>query len=224
MALSEVLKTALETECEAESKLNKSADDSVRVALRAVTAFDLDDESKATIAKALGFEVEKKPDEDKRSKLEKAAETDPAVKAELEEIRKAQADAEAKRVELEKKLEDSKRETLRKELVAKAEKDFAAVPGTADEKADMLIGLRSGNPDAISKVEESLKAMSAQIEKSELLKSKGHNGDASDVKEQVAAKVAELRKSKPELTEIQARVAVLKADRDLKARYREEVR
>jgi len=224
MALSEVLKTALETECEAESKLNKSADDSVRVALRAVTAFDLDDESKATIAKALGFEVEKKPDEDKRSKLEKAAETDPAVKAELEEIRKAQADAEAKRVELEKKLEDSKRETLRKELVAKAEKDFAAVPGTADEKADMLIGLRSGNPDAISKVEESLKAMSAQIEKSELLKSKGHNGDASDVKEQVAAKVAELRKSQPELTEIQARVAVLKADRDLKARYREEVR
>ena len=206
MTLDAVLKTALETECDGETP---DLSESAKVALRAIKSFKLTETEKDALTNALNPKVEE---------MEK--DLDPKIQAKLEALTKAAATAEAKQQELEKALDAERKDRELKELIGKAINDFSHVPGKPEEVASLLQKARAAGID----LEPVLKTMNDQLAHGELFKIRGSNSRATEASDELNARIVELRKSNPDLSQEQAYVKVVSADPSLKQRIREEGR
>ena len=159
-ALSEMITEAEETEAEevAEEDEEKEAAE--------------EDEEKE-VAKEEDEEAEKEEDEEEaeKSSLQKSLKSlDPAVRDQVQALWKSQKAAVAKADKLEKSLAVERDERLRKEFVAKANKDFRFVPGKSpDELGLMLKALHSLDSQIAKDIEGIFKSVSAVMEKGDLL-------------------------------------------------------
>lgn len=224
------LKSALETACKLEEqiKLEGPEGDAARVALRALSAFD-NAEIKSQVAKALGLanEQSKPAPTGEITKADLEAARDPEMRTKLEAVLKSQDElkarvekAEADRIVAEKRMRDESRAAVRKSLLVKTELQHA--PGTPEAKADLILAVTDANPELGAQVEAALVAASAAIAKSELFKSLGNPGKASNARAELENRAAELRKTNTAMSIQKARVTVLYTDPSLRARIREE--
>lgn len=173
----------------------------------------------AELAKAAGL--------DQAAPTIRKEELAPEVRALIE---KAEADAAAATAEANKAHEVAKTERdarLRRESIAKAE-TMTHVPelgGKPVEFGELLLKCEGAlDADTFGTLERVLKATHEQLRDSELFKSQGREGAgyaAGGALGKVEAKVAELRKADPKLTEAQAWDQVLKSDPELYREYRE---
>ena len=131
-----------------------------------------EDEEKE-VAKEEDEEAEKEEDEEEaeKSSLQKSLKSlDPAVRDQVQALWKSQKAAVAKADKLEKSLAVERDERLRKEFVAKANKDFRFVPGKSpDELGLMLKALHSLDSQIAKDIEGIFKSVSAVMEKGDLL-------------------------------------------------------
>ena len=144
-----------------------------------------------------------------------------------EVVTKADFEAVQKRAEDAEKIAKEERDMReRAESVAKAEKEFAHLPGTSQDKGAMLHELRkSVTPELFSKVESVFKSAEEMAAKSVLFTSMGSAGSsngAGSAYAEIEAKAAELRKSDPKLTEAQAITKATSDNPELYRRYRQE--
>lgn len=217
--VSEVVKAALETEAEGEELLCKDLEGDVaeaaRLAYRAIKAGELPEETRKALAKELGVEaapeVVEEAAEEPAEEVEKAL--DPEVAAKLEAIEK-------RNEELTKALAQAEEARTAVEVTKSVETDMSFAPGSTDEKVALLLKARKAGLG--DEVESLLKRASAQLGESELFKARGAVAGESDIRKEIASRVAKLRTQEPKLTEAQAFVRVMDADSDLKARFREE--
>ena len=137
-----------------------------------------DEEEDAEKAK----ESEEDEDEAEKSSLQKSLEAlDPAVQNQVTALWKSQKEAVAKADKLEKSLAKERDERLRREFVAKAQKEFRFVPGKpAEELGLMLKSLYAMDSQIAKDVEGIFKSVSAMVEKGDLLDEIGSSmtGDA----------------------------------------------
>jgi len=121
-----------------------------------------DDEEKA--------EKEDEEDEEKED-VEKSLKSLPKnVRGQMEALFKANKEAVAKADKLEKALKVERDERLRKDFIAKAQKDFPYVPGKSPEEVGLMLkSLHSVAPKIAEDVEGIFKSVSATIEKTGLL-------------------------------------------------------
>lgn len=102
------------------------------------------------------------------------------VKAQLETLWKEREEAKVREDKLAKELKASRDEQLRKDLVAKAEKDFGKVPGmSADEKGALLMQLHTLDPQIAASVEKLMAASQEALSKSALLEERGKSAAAN---------------------------------------------
>lgn len=143
------------------------------------------------------------------------AKADPAVKEMIEkrdrEIRELQ-DAVAKSVQAQRTAE-----------YAEIAKQLAPVVGKPDEAAGHLDALQKGAPEAFGWLKGQLEKVKNVVVESNLLKELGTSDDSegADVQDVVAKKVAEVRKSNPDLTEAAARAMVWRENPELVEAARE---
>ena len=133
----------------------------------------------------------------------------PAVKKRLEQ-------AAADRAELQKLVEERDARTFEKRATD------IGLPASA---GDMLRKVYKGDATAIAKLEQTIKALTSQVEASKLFSEFGAaGGGPASVEAEVAQKVAELRKATPRLSEAQAftKVYTDPVNADLKKRYDDE--
>lgn len=112
------------------------------------------------------------------------------------------------------KKERSEKEALLKRMAVLEEKDQLAnfskraadigLTGAGD--GEMLLKVHRGDPEAIKKMEDRIKALAAQVASGDLFKTFGHNnpGASATAHDQLVAKAAEIRKADPKLTAEQA--------------------
>jgi hypothetical protein len=110
-------------------------------------------------------------DDEKKKSLQKSLEgLDPAVRDQVNALWKSQAEAIAKADKLEKSLMAERDERLRKEFVAKAQKEFSFVPGKSPEELGLMLKSLHGMDSQIAKdIEGIFKSVSAMVEKGDLL-------------------------------------------------------
>ncbi|MAB56869.1 MAG: hypothetical protein CL524_04890 [Aequorivita sp.] len=114
---------------------------------------------------------EKEDEEKEKSSLQKSLnELAPAVRDQVQALWKSQKAAVAKADKLEKSLAAERDERIRKEFVAKANKEFRFVPGKSpDELGLMLKALHSLDSQIAKDIEGIFKSVSAVMEKGDLL-------------------------------------------------------
>lgn len=155
-------------------------------------------------------------------------------KAETEAlVAKARADAKAEAEADIKKLRDenaalaetvskAQAEVVRKARVQKIKDTFPALVVDAEKMADVYGAL---NEDLTKALDATLEAANAAVQKLGLTAEVGSRAPAGgSATEKVAAKAAEIRKARPELTEHQARAEVWKTNPELRAEYNRERR
>ena len=214
-------------------KKNEMSDDAIQAIAAAMRLLKphqetLSGEGMSVVKELLGIEEEEKTSGDN----EGAADTEldinevPAdVRNQVESLFKSQSEAIQKAEELEKEINVMKAEKLRKQFVAKAESDFASIPGTtAVDLGELLQELTAVAPDATAKIESILESVNKAMETSEVLEEAGQavveeSGTAWD---KVEARAAELRKGNPDLSVYQARAKVLESNTDLFQAYNNE--
>ena len=126
-----------------------------------------DDEDEDEVKKPGHYE-EKMDHEDKVKKSLEGL--DPEVAAQVEALWKSQKEAVAKADALQKSLNKERDERLRKEFVAKAEKELRFVPGKSPEELGVLLKtLHSMDSQIATDIENIFKAASSLIEKADLL-------------------------------------------------------
>ena len=117
-------------------------------------------------------ETEKEDEEDEEKEdVEKSLNSLPeSVRGKMEALFKANKEAIAKADKLEKALKVERDERLRKDFIAKAQKDFPYVPGKSPEEVGLMLkSLHSVAPKIAEDVEGIFKSVSATIEKTGLL-------------------------------------------------------
>ena len=158
-----------------------------------------------------------KKDEPKLNK----SELPPAVREALE---KAEAEAEStrKRAEAAEKLAKAERdERVRREFIAKAEKDFPHL-GKADELGPRLMRMSETLSDEDYQAHlTQLAAANEQIAKGALFEEFGASGDnlATNDLESLEKRAEEIRKSDSGLSEYEAMQRAMREDREAQARY-----
>lgn len=236
MDLQEVLQSVLATEAEGEKALTqtlKSAgldEDGIGVAIaqyRLQHGFKdkVSKDAFAAVAKAAGYDAVKKAEPPKPPEPRgKPAGMPP----ELEAVWKSQQDqiAEAKERadKLERQLEGVRKDALRKDYVAKCERDYAHVPGmTAEQMADMLMQAESVSKEFAESLEKQWKDTAEAVKKSGLLSASGATGPRStsgDAWSQMQTMAKELvQKSAGELTAAKALDKVVAENPDLYQEY-----
>ena len=108
--------------------------------------------------------------------------------------------------------------------VAQFEKRAAAI-GLPETAGETLRKAYAGDATAIAKLEQTIKGLTAQAETAILFKEFGHSGSkGATAADEVALKVADLRKASPKLSEAQAfnKVYTDPANAELKKRYDDE--
>jgi hypothetical protein len=119
-------------------------------------------------------------------------------------------------------------EELRKSNDILVESDFAKRAKDIGMEAGFGSIMRkayAGDAAAQAEMEKRFTALTAQVDASEMFKSLGHNGPVADSAEgELMAKVAELQKSNPALSDAQAftRVYTARENKDIKKRYDQE--
>lgn len=191
MNLQEVLQSVLSTEAEGEEALAKTLkssgmeDDSVQVALahyRLQNGFKdkVTKEAFEQVAKAAGYEVEKKVEPTKKSEPQRS--TKPAgMPPELETVWKSQQEAITQANEraerMERQLELVQKEARKKDYVAKCEREYAHVPGlSADQMADMLLQAETVSKEFAESLEKQWALTAESVKKSGLLQASGSRG------------------------------------------------
>lgn len=140
---------------------------------------------------------------------------------------KAEADAEVKKLRdensaLAETVSKAQAEVVRKARVQKIKDTFPALVVDAEKMADVYGAL---SEDLAKALDTTLEAANAAVQKLGLTTEIGSRAPGGgSALEKVAAKAAEIRKAKPELTEHQARAEVWKNDPELKAEYNRERR
>jgi hypothetical protein len=144
-----------------------------------------------------------------------------------EMVSKADFEAVVKRAEEAERIAKEERDTRqRAELVAKAERDYKHLPGTAKEKGDTLFELsKSASPELFAKVETIFKSAEEMATNSALFTQIGSasqsNGVGSAYSE-IEAKAQELRKTDPKMSEAQAIAKAASDNPELYRRYQQE--
>jgi chemotaxis protein histidine kinase CheA len=110
-------------------------------------------------------------DEEEKEDVEKSLKSLPEnVRNQMTALFKSQKEAIAKADKLEKALKVERDERLRKDFIAKAQKDFPYVPGKSPEEVGLMLkSLHSVAPKIAEDVENIFKSVSATIEKTGLL-------------------------------------------------------
>jgi len=143
----------------------------------------------------------------------------PEVKAQLEEIKKAKEDSDAKIAELQKSLDAEKEKALTKEYLEKAA-GYSHVPMKTEDLGALMKDVSAKIPEHSDKLIEMLKAVDGAIGQSEILQERGSNlGGTRDVEEKINAKVKELITKNTGLTKEQAYVQVLNENPELYSEY-----
>lgn len=222
--MEEMLNAALATEhvCEKElPELPEGIDAALRVAVRAMKAHgeELPVEARTFIAKMIGAELIV-PAEPTQEEIEKALPE--SIRKELETARKAAADADAKRIEVEKALEAEKIEKHRMEI-AEVAKGLPMIPGEESKKTDLILKAEAaGIKDELLEI---FSATNAQLTECALFKSAGvKQQDAPTARQELEGLVKKEMEANPALSSAQAEVKILAANKGLKRRVREEDR
>ena len=121
-------------------------------------------------------------------------------------------------------IEKMQDETLTAECISKA-LETPSISAEGVTVSDMLKSIKKAAPEAFQSLCTLLKATEARIKEGNLFVEKGKRTDANGgatAYEQLVAKAAELRKSKPELSDAQAFDHVYKAEHELRKQYNEE--
>jgi hypothetical protein len=237
MDFNEVMQTVLATEAEGEKTLVQTLktagleDDAVQVAVaqyRLQHGFKdkVTKEAFAEVAKAAGYDAPKKAEPVKKSEPDRS--TKPAgMPPEMEAVWKAQqtaidkANERADKVEAE--LEAVRKSALRKDYVAKCEREFAHVPGmTAEQMADMLMQAHSVSKEFGESLEKQWAETAQVVKKSALLGSAGsrgqsQGGSAWDKMQGLAKEL--VQKSAGELSEAKALDTIMQQRPDLYQEY-----
>jgi len=237
MDLQEVLQSVLATEAEGEKALTqtlKSAgldEDGIGVAIaqyRLQHGFKdkVSKDAFAAVAKAAGYHDVKKTEP--APKPEPRSKTPADMPPELEAVWKSQQEAitaaNERSEKLERQLEQVRKDALRKDYVAKCEREFAHVPGmTAEQMADMLIQAESVSKEFAEGLQKQWSATAEAVKKSGLLRASGSTGPRStsgDAWSQMQAMAKELvQKSAGELTSAKALDKVVAENPDLYQEY-----
>lgn len=114
-------------------------------------------------------------EEEEKEDVEKSLNSLPKnVREQMTALFKSNREAVAKAEKLEKALKVERDERLRKDYIAKAQKDFPYVPGKSPEEVGLMLkSLHSVAPKIAEDVENIFKSVSATIEKTGLLKELG---------------------------------------------------
>jgi Skp family chaperone for outer membrane proteins len=138
------------------------------------------------------------------------------VRAQVENLWKANEEAVKKAAELEEVLKAERDERLTKEFVAKAAESYGNIPGhTADELGLMVKSLHTHDAEAAQKIEGLLKTVSQVISKSELFVEAGVTVQDEGVKDplnQLDALAQKHRSENPGVSYAKAYDVVMKSD------------
>jgi hypothetical protein len=180
--------------------------------------------SMATPTKSAAPVTTAKLDPAELEKLQKAEKTAADAQAKNVELQKKLEEGEKARVELEKKITAERDARLNREFIAKAEK-LTHLPTKAEELGPILKELHDKAPEAAAKIEKLLEQANEKAGKVEaLLKEQGHSrqGKESNALEELNKVAAEIRKSEPKLTEAAAFDRALKLHPELYEKYNQE--
>lgn len=232
-----------------EHDMNPKAGMALKGAMKIIEAFrdEMDDESVKSIKALFGEEEEDDDDkkeekstakaEEEEEETTKAEEDDmsadkakkelskgipEALRPQMEALWKSQKEAVAKAAELEAVLKAERNERLNREYIAKAEKDFSAMPVNSGELAMLLKGLNDADPKLTAKLETILKAANEAIGKSSLLNevgsaAKSQSGSAMSRLEDIAKSM--VSKAEGKLTPAAALVLAMEQNTDLYTEY-----
>ena len=138
------------------------------------------------------------------------------VRAQVENLWKANEEAVKKAAELEEVLKAERDERLTKEFIAKAAESYGNIPGhTADELGLMVKSLHTHDEEAAKKIEGLLKTVSQVISKSELFVEAGVTVQDQGVKDplnQLDALAQKHRSENPGVSYAKAYDTVMKSD------------
>lgn len=138
------------------------------------------------------------------------------VRAQVENLWKANEEAVKKAAELEEVLKAERDERLTKEFIAKAAESYGNIPGhTADELGLMVKSLHTHDEEAAKKIEGLLKTVSQVISKSELFVEAGVTVQDQGVKDplnQLDALAQKHRSENPGVSYAKAYDVVMKSD------------
>lgn len=249
----DVLKAVLETETDDEGKiaeafgkdLSERGVGAVKGALRLLSAFkdELPQDVIARLAKIAGEEgeddeeekpaaddpAEKQEGEDYEydsptEKTMKTEELPEGVRADVEKLFKSHKDAVEKAAKLEELLQAERGERIRRDFVAKAEKQFGAIPGkTAAEIGLLLKSVHDVDAKAGEQLEELLTAANDVIAKSGLLaeagSSKPSNGNAW---ERIEAIAKGIRDADPKVSVAKSMDLAMNQNPELYAEYAQD--
>lgn len=223
----DVLKALLDTPIENEAAavevfkgVSEKGQAALLGAVRILNAFreELPADAVVSIAKFAGYALPAADGEDELKKsLEKLS---PALRSEMDRVRKSAEDAVKKSLELEAVLKAERSESVRKAFIARAAVDFGNLPGKADELGEVLKSVHDADAKLGERLETVLKAANAAIKGGALLKEIGTNQPGSTATG--ADKIDELAKARLEKTVgketyYQAYAAVVKAHPELYA-------
>lgn len=193
-------------------------DPAVKAVLEAAEKTATDATAENATLKARNAELEKaaKPEPTEADVLKNA---DPAVKALIEKQATELAAVKARQEESDKRANEEIEKREVSEAIAKAEKEYPLI-GKAETVGKIIQKIRAGvkleKADA-DELERMLTAASAQLKASGLLKEIGvsGDGDGKTAAAEVLAKAEEIRKAKPSLSLVQAKVEARRQYPDL---------
>lgn len=204
-------------------ELKKALDESNAALAKAKKVGDLSDAHKATYNSLSGDAQDKflagsDADRTAMAKTKGGGEDDAVAKARDAETAELRKNLEATNVELQKLRDKDEQTTFSKR---------ATEIGLPEAEGETLRKARKGDVEAITKLEDTIKALHAQVKKGGLFSEIGKGGQgavAGTADAELVAKADEIRKSKPSMTPQQAYAQATKENPALFAKQREEAR
>lgn len=166
-------------------------------------------------------------DEDTTEEIDKA-DLPEAVRARLEKLEKAEAEASERLAKAEAVAKEERDRRITREFVAKAEEEFSHVPGSPSDLGSLLKSASEKfSKEEFEALETTLKAADKQIEVGGVFAELGKSGDAardtSDI-DPIAKRAEELRKSDPSVSEYDALHRAMRENPEAAASYLASVR
>lgn len=169
----------------------------------------------ATVESELTKLKKDKPEdeEDPEETLKKA---DPKVQEEFNKMKERLEKSEQKSSETEQRLQKMEEDTQKEKMLIKA-KSLEGLEGKPEEIAELLHKISKAVPEDYPALEKLLEGVNKKIAESGLFKAVGSSeeGAGKDNEQKIEKKVAELRKTKPDLTYEQAYEQILDDNPDL---------